>query len=98
MVTKFILVLRAQGILAIDGTAYYERMRKQPNGCHFLKTEQIYAIFMEMFAERRNTAWAITPHGSFAQIVSIEPPPQGGAPEEAARRDSAATTASTAAR
>ena len=88
MVQKNIRMARAQGIPTIDGVQYFNALERPPGNWHSIRTEANHDIYLRLFEDARNVAYAITPHGSYSKdrevplrhIVAGAVPPQGGQP------------------
>ena len=70
MVQKAILICRHQGVQAIDGARCFVDMQRMPTGWHSAKTPENHEIYIRMFEDARSVAYAVTPHGSFANLVA----------------------------
>ena len=86
MVQQTIRMARALGIPTIDGVQYFNALERPPNIWHSTRTEANHDIYLRLFEDARNVAYAITPHGSYStddevplrHVVAGAVPPQGG--------------------
>ena len=65
MVHRIIRMARAQGIPTIDGAQYISALVR-PGNWHSTRTEANHDIYLRLFEDARNVAYAITPHGSYS--------------------------------
>ena len=77
MVKKHILTMRAAGVMAIDGTQYYDRMAKPATAWHFNKTDGNFDSFPSMFEDCLNAAYAVIPYGFSPSLNPLQFPGQG---------------------
>ena len=66
MVRQIIRMARAQGIPTIDGVQYDSDLERPPGNWHSTRTEANHDIYLKLFEDARNVAYAITPHGPYS--------------------------------
>ncbi len=80
MVHRFVLVARSRGVPTIDGTNYFAELTRPEGNWHSHKTDAYHAIYVRMFEEAINLAYAVTPHGAYGQPTTTRELQTGSPP------------------